>query len=130
MIRLRTLCQRNRVPMREKTFRVSNRREFLSTLALGSAFFAVPGAFAQELTLTPSLTLGPFYPDRMPLDTDNDLLIINDSITPAVGQVTHVSGRILDRTGSPIRNALVEIWQVDNNAAYIHTRSQNAQKRD
>jgi protocatechuate 3,4-dioxygenase beta subunit len=66
----------------------------------------------------------------MPLDTDNDLLIINDAITPAVGAVTHLSGRILDRRGDPIRNALVEIWQVDNNAAYLHTKSDNYAKRD
>lgn len=37
------------------------------------------------------MTEGPFYPDKMPLDTDNDLLIVNDSITPAVGEVTYVS---------------------------------------
>src|SRR6267142_5415103 len=66
----------------------------------------------------------------MPLDTDNDLLIINDSITPAVGAVTHLSGRILDKRGEPIRNAMVEIWQVDNNAAYLHTRSDNYARRD
>jgi protocatechuate 3,4-dioxygenase beta subunit len=107
-----------------------NRRQFLSNLAYASALFAVPGAFAEQLTATPALTWGPFYPDRLPLDTDNDLLVINDSITPAVGAVTQLSGRILDSGGSPIRNALVEIWQVDNNAAYIHTRSQNANRRD
>jgi protocatechuate 3,4-dioxygenase beta subunit len=75
-------------------------------------------------------TEGPFYPNKMPLDTDNDLLIINDSITPAVGAVTQLSGRILDRRGEPIRNAIVEIWQVDNNAAYLHTGSVNGDKRD
>ena len=37
---------------------------------------------------------GPFYPDKLPLDTDNDLLIVNDVITPAVGEITHLSGRI------------------------------------
>ena len=36
---------------------------------------------------------GPFYPDRLPLDTDNDLIIIKDSITPAVGEITHLTGR-------------------------------------
>src|SRR5882672_4491048 len=70
---------------------------------------AKPGAFAEELTRTPQQTEGPFYPVKLPLDTDNDLLIINDSITPAVGDVTHLSGRILDAKGDPIRNVLVEI---------------------
>jgi len=108
----------------------STRREFISTIALASAFYSVPGAFAEQLIATPPLTLGPFYPDRLPLDVDNDLLIINNSITPAVGTVTNLSGRILDLNGSPIRNATVEIWQVDNNAAYIHSGSQRASERD
>lgn len=79
---------------------------------------------------TPSQTEGPFYPDKLPLDTDNDLLIINESLTAAVGAVTYLTGRILDRRGEPVRNAVVEIWQVDNNAAYLHTGSMNRDKRD
>ena len=76
---------------------------------------------AETLTLTPKQTEGPFYPDKMPLDTDNDLIIINDSLTPAVGTVAYLSGKVTDVKGTPIRNALVEIWQVDNNV-YLHTR--------
>src|SRR5262249_3527066 len=80
------------------------------------------GSFADELVRTPRQTEGPFYPDKLPLDTDNDLIVVNDSLTPAVGQITHLTGRILDHKGDPIRNALVEIWQVDNSGAYIHTK--------
>ena len=99
-----------------------NRRGFLSTLTLGATAFATRGLFADELVRTPKQTEGPFYPDKLPLDTDNDLLVINDTITPAVGEVTHLTGRILDAKGNPVRNALVEIWQVDNNGVYIHTK--------
>jgi protocatechuate 3,4-dioxygenase beta subunit len=99
-------------------------------LALGALGYFTPGVFADELTRTPKQTEGPFYPDKMPLDTDNDLLIINDSITPAVGEVTHLTGRILDAKGSPIRNAVVEIWQVDGHGAYLHSGTSNADKRD
>ena len=112
------------------------RRRFLRGMTLGAvafsvpAFFSVPGLFAEELTRTPRQTEGPFYPDKLPLDTDNDLIIINDSITPAVGEITHLSGRILDAKGDPIRNALVEIWQVDNNGVYLHSGSSNAAARD
>lgn len=106
------------------------RRGFVSSLALGATFFTVPGAFADLLTKTPDQTKGPFYPDKLPLDTDNDLLIINDKITPAVGQISHVSGRILDVKGNPVRNALVEIWQCDSNGAYLHSRSANRKKHD
>ena len=114
-----------------------NRRTFLhrfsraAAIATGSAaFFAVPGAFAEELVRTPQQTEGPFYPDHLPLDTDNDLLVINDSLTPAVGEVTYVSGRILSPANEPIRNAVVEIWQCDQNGAYLHTKTGNRDKRD
>jgi protocatechuate 3,4-dioxygenase beta subunit len=92
--------------------------------------FAVPGAFAEELVRTPSQTEGPFYPDNLPLDTDNDLIVVNDGVTPAVGDITHLSGRILDARGEPIRNALVEIWQVDSKGSYLHSRSGNRDRRD
>jgi protocatechuate 3,4-dioxygenase beta subunit len=111
-----------------------NRRRFLGgslALSLGAtAFHAVRGAFAEELARTPRLTEGPFYPDKLPLDTDNDLLIINDSITPAVGEITHLSGKILEPSGNPVRNATIEIWQVDNQGVYINTRDSTGRNRD
>lgn len=108
----------------------SPRRRFLQQLGLGSVLFAEAGAFAARLAMTPSQTEGPFYPDKLPLDTDNDLLIVNDAITPAVGEVTWVSGRILDHRGDPIRNATVEIWQCDQQGAYLHSGSDNLGKKD
>src|SRR5215475_2807222 len=107
---------------------IPSRRLFLGTL--GVSLFTTRGLFAEELTRTPAQTEGPFYPNKLPLDTDNDLLIVNDHITPAVGEVTHLTGKVLDAKGNPIRNALVEIWQCDANGAYLHTRSVNAKKRD
>jgi len=103
-----------------------SRRRFLNRVAMaaaaaGGAASLPAWAFAEELTRTPPQTEGPFYPDRLPLDTDNDLLIINDAITPAVGEVSHLTGRVLTMTGQPVRNAFVEIWQVDSTASYVHT---------
>jgi protocatechuate 3,4-dioxygenase beta subunit len=106
------------------------RRRFLGGIALGTTALWTPGVFAEELTKTAAQTEGPFYPDKLPLDTDNDLLIINDSITPAVGEITHLSGKILDARGEPVKNAVVEIWQVDNNGIYLHAKSANAEKRE
>ncbi len=97
---------------------------------MGAVALGVPGALAEELTRTPRQTEGPFYPDKLPLDTDNDLLIINDSLSPAVGEITHLGGRILDARGEPLRGALVEIWQADNNGAYLHSGTSNRDKRD
>lgn len=114
---------------------IASRRRFLAHLgsaasALAASHYLTPGLFAQQLeerTRTPSLTAGPFYPDHLPLDTDNDLIMLNDSLTPAVGQITHLSGRILDLSGNPVRNAVIEIWQVDGNGCYLHSRGENPQ---
>ena len=113
----------------------TSRRRFLNRLALGTGAVAMsglfaPGAFAEELTRTPAQTEGPFYPDKLPLDTDNDLLVLNDAITPAVGEVTHLTGRILDAKGEPVRNAVVEIWQCDAKGAYLHAGTSKKEKQD
>ena len=119
-----------------ESIRTHTRRRFLRGMTCGVAgvsmtrFLSVPGLFAQERMLTAAEEEGPFYPDHLPLDTDNDLLIVNDSLTPAVGDITHLSGRILDARGDPIRNVLVEIWQVDSHGVYLHTDSNKAAGRD
>lgn len=108
-----------------------SRRKFLAwSLVGGGVLYTAPGLFAELLKLTPKQAMGPFYPNVMPLDTDNDLLILNDEITPAVGEVTHLHGKVTDAKGNPLRNALVEIWQVDNTGAYIHTGDPRNPKRD
>lgn len=103
----------------------TSRRRFLTALAASGAFFTERGAFAQALTLTPAQTEGPYYPNQLPLDQDNDLLLINDSINPGLGEVSWLSGRVLDRNGAPVRGALVEIWQADIRGNYIHTQGTN-----
>ncbi len=103
---------------------IPGRRVFLESL--GAALVTTRGLFAEELTATAATTEGPFYPDRMPLDTDNDLLLINDTITPAVGEVTWLSGRVLTASGQAMRNAFVEIWQCDAHESYLHTKGRGA----
>ena len=94
----------------------------LSLAAVSAPFFTVKGAFADALTLTTARrSEGPLYPDKMPLDTDNDLILVNQAITPAIGEITHLSGRILDNLGNPVRNAFVEIWQCDAKGIYRHS---------
>ena len=111
-------------------FDFSSRRLFLKSVGISSAYFMVPGLFAEELMRTPAQTEGPFYPNKLPLDTDNDLIIVNDNITPAIGEITHLSGKVMDLQGRPVANALVEIWQVDAKAVYLHTGDSANKKRD
>jgi len=113
---------------------VPDRRQFIKGLTLTTAgvaipaFWNVPGAFAEALLQTPSQTEGPFYPNHLPLDTDNDLIVVNDALTPAIGEITHLSGRVLDAAGNPLRNVLVEIWQVDGNGVYLHSGDRFGQR--
>ena len=110
---------------------VLTRRDWLrGSLGLGAAAFLAPGLFAEELMRTPRLTEGPFYPDRLPLDTDNDLVIVNNSITPAVGEITHLTGRVLDSNGNPLRDLVIEIWQVDHRGVYLHSADSGRRQRD
>ncbi|MDR4507455.1 MAG: protocatechuate 3,4-dioxygenase [Candidatus Brocadiaceae bacterium] len=121
---------------------IQSRRTFLKNLSLGTIAFGTTGVLAENLfsagpevltgvgVLTPRQTEGPFYPDKMPSDTDNDLLVINESITPAAGEVTHLTGRVLSLTGEPVQNTVVEIWHVDNNGIYLHTRCPKRERHD
>ena len=112
---------------------IPNRRHFLKWIAIGGAagaIFSVRGAFAEELVRTPPQTEGPYYPIQLPLDRDNDLILVNDSVTPAIGQILELNGRVMTPAGSPVRNATVEIWQADNTGAYLHPRSMGYPNRD
>jgi protocatechuate 3,4-dioxygenase, beta subunit len=99
-------------------------------IALSAMALTIPDVFAEELTRTPRLTEGPFYPDKLPLDQDNDLLIVHGNSTAAAGEITHLSGRVLSMSGEPIRNAVVEIWQVDNRGVYLNTADSGHRQRD
>jgi protocatechuate 3,4-dioxygenase beta subunit len=99
----------------------SSRRLFLGAFAMSATALAARGAFAEQLLRTPQLTEGPFYPDHLPLDLDNDLIMINNNLTAAVGEITHLSGRVLTASGSPVKNATVEIWQCDAHEVYLHS---------
>ena len=109
---------------------IRERRQVIKAFGLGAAVLTVPGAFAETLRRTATTGDGPFYPDRLPLDTDNDLVIINDHLTPAVGEITHLTGRLFAENGAPVRNAVIEIWQADMNGSYIHTGGRHEGKLD
>ena len=101
------------------------RRRMRRMLLCALACAAQP-ALAQSLAPTPAQTEGPFYPDRLPLDRDNDLTMVAGRQAPAAGKITDLTGRILDVNGKPLHGVVIEIWQVDANGHYIHTADAGA----
>jgi protocatechuate 3,4-dioxygenase beta subunit len=92
-----------------------------SSLALTGAAFPARGA-----SPTPAQSAGPFYPERLPLDHDNDLIVVAGAGRRARGVVLHLSGQVLDLDGGPVPGALVEIWQCDGNGRYHHPGDRRA----
>ncbi|MET0857329.1 MAG: protocatechuate 3,4-dioxygenase [Telluria sp.] len=97
------------------------RRTLLKTLLAGALASSARLAWAQRLVATQRQTEGPFYPDKLPLDQDNNLVNIAGRRGSAAGEVTDLTGRVLDLDGKPLRGVTIEIWQVDNNGRYIHS---------
>ncbi|MEO8805334.1 MAG: protocatechuate 3,4-dioxygenase [Burkholderiaceae bacterium] len=77
-------------------------------------------ALAQAtLRVTPAQTEGPFYPVKLPDDTDFDLLA-QGKLRYTRGAATWLDGTVTDTTGRPLRGAVVEIWQCDAQGHYHH----------
>ncbi|MGQ0697165.1 MAG: dioxygenase family protein [Panacagrimonas sp.] len=108
---------------------MNHRRRRLLQAALGAAGFGAVSAHAALLP-TPEQTEGPFYPWRMPLDRDNDLVRIAGRGSPAVGEITHLTGRVLDTRGNLVAGARVEIWQCDAHGFYHHVDDRERARRD
>ena len=88
-------------------------------IGTGTLLVAPRAVLAQSpLIVTPGQTEGPFYPVTLPADRDADLVRVQGQAAQAVGHVTHISGRVLDKRGQIVRGATVEIWQCDNNGVY------------
>ena len=102
------------------------RRALLNGLLVSALACCAQRAWAQQLRPTPPQMEGPFYPDRLPLDQDNDLVRVAGRTGAAAGEVTDLTGRILDLNGKPLGGVVIEIWQVDHNGHYIHTRDAGA----
>ncbi|MDZ4401635.1 hypothetical protein [Prosthecobacter sp.] len=108
-----------------------SRRALLRSLLLTTGGIITSDLYAEALALTPRATEGPYYPDHLPLDQDNDLTQIIGGKAPAGGIVTEFGGRLLNADGKPLSNHVIELWQADTNGCYIHSRgTQKGKERD
>jgi protocatechuate 3,4-dioxygenase, beta subunit len=100
-----------------------DRRHAVTGLSALAAVPLMPNAIAQMVQLrpTPRDSEGPFYPTDWTGDVDGDLIVVNGRRYEA-GASLLLLGRILDVSGNPIRDANVEIWQVDVTGRYRHPR--------
>lgn len=112
------------------------RRHFIAGMA-GTAL--VPLAAAQpkprssDVRATPVQTLGPFYPRdaaERPRETDADLIKVEGDRVLTKGVPIYLTGRVLDRRGDALANAVVEIWQCDANSVYHHPAGGAEAERD
>ena len=76
------------------------------------------------LPRTSDQILGPFFPLSTP-SKGGDLTKIPGRPGQAQGQVLHVTGRVLDRTGQPVRNGRINIWQANSFGRYTHPNDNN-----
>lgn len=89
----------------------------LATAPLASDAFGL----AVALTPTPQDTEGPFYPTAWAGDIDGDLIVVNGKRYEA-GASMLLLGSVRNVGAEPIRDAKVEIWQVDATGKYRHPR--------
>jgi len=86
----------------------------------------------EQLSATPALPEGPYYPTeaQRPSDRDSDLLLLTGSPAIASGEPLLLDGQLLDTTGSPVRDATIELWQTDVQGIYLHPDDPRKEMRD
>ena len=65
---------------------------------------------------------GPVYGRDNVTDLDADLTANGRINGEPIGERIIVTGRLLDDTGRPIRNALIEVWQANAAGRYLHKK--------
>jgi len=83
----------------------------------------IPGISCGNLIRTPWQGEGPFYPDRIPEDTDNDLVKNGEYSVEAGGKILILNGILVNLDSQTVNGVSIEIWQTDNNGAYLHSGS-------
>ena len=83
----------------------------------------IPDISNGRLIRTPWQGEGPFYPDIIPVDTDNDLVKNGDTSVEAGGKMLILNGILVNLDSQPVIGVSIEIWQTDKNGVYLHSGS-------
>jgi protocatechuate 3,4-dioxygenase beta subunit len=103
----------------------------LAATSLGAAALGLPLAVrAQDRMPTPRQALGPFYPYGPEVESDADLVTVKGGSGTAKGEITLLSGRVLDARGRPVANARIEVWQCNAFGRYHHPRDRSSAPLD
>jgi protocatechuate 3,4-dioxygenase beta subunit len=70
--------------------------------------------------VTPSQTIGPFFPKALLREGDDDLACLTPGDPRAQGVPITVRGHVFDDSGRPVRGALIEVWQANKWGKYDH----------
>ena len=90
-------------------------------LVIGAAsLVGASAARGHDLVATSSQDLGPFYPILRPRDHDADLTRLKGRTGVAAGQPINIIGRVVDRRGTPVRGAQIDLWQANAAGRYDH----------
>jgi protocatechuate 3,4-dioxygenase, alpha subunit len=80
-----------------------------------------------DLVPTPSQTVGPFFPIQLTTDQHCVKCVAGPK---AQGERAWITFRVLDGDGTPVDDAMLEIWQADANGKYNHPDDQQPKAFD
>jgi protocatechuate 3,4-dioxygenase beta subunit len=82
-----------------------------------------PGLPLLSLESSPSEETGPRFGHSLIGALDNNLILnYSQGAAPAIGERIRVHGRVLDESGRPVPETLVEIWQANAGGRYRHVK--------
>jgi protocatechuate 3,4-dioxygenase beta subunit len=112
----------------------SNRRKFIGSIGKGAVLGLTAGnviaAKTCEVLSTPQQPLGPFYPATMPVDTNADMTRVDGRNLSAKGKTVLVKGVVTDDKCTPVKGAIVEVWQACESGKYNHPSDTSGNKLD
>lgn len=102
-----------------------SRRQMLQGSLGTLALVAGSQLLAEDRGATPAQIEGPFFPIRDQADKDIDMTVVEGRTERALGEVVEISGQVLAEDGTPVADALVDVWQANSHGRYAHERDAN-----